>query len=249
VIPVGDSARTRTFPFVNLLIIAANFAVFALELSLGSDLNRNQFLCDWGAIPREITYFFAPSQRPEAVVGACGLTTSNVGIGELARPLTAMFIHAGWLHILGNMLFLWIFGDNIEGALGHFGYLVFFVVCGLAGTAAQILAAPYSTLPMVGASGAIAGVMGAYLVLYPRARVAVVTPFFIFLGALSVPAVLLIGVWFFAQLLSGVATVGYATGGSGGVAWWAHVGGFIAGAVAVGLPRLLSPGPRNRFPS
>ena len=241
-IPIGDSVRSRTIPYVNLTIIAANLLVFAYELALGSGLNR--FLCDWGVTPRDVTNFFAPPPRPELVLGPCGLSSSRVGADVLLRPFTAMFLHAGWLHILGNMLFLWIFGDNVEDALGHLRYLLFYLICGLGAAAAQILMTPSDLLPAVGASGAIAGVMGAYLVLYPRANIAVLVPLLILLGAFYIPAVLLIGVWFLIQLLSGVASIGYATGGSGGVAWWAHIGGFLVGMLLIALFR---PRRRSRY--
>jgi membrane associated rhomboid family serine protease len=242
VIPIGDSVRSRTIPYVNLTIIAANLLVFAYELALGSGLNR--FLCDWGVTPRDVTNFFAPPPRPELALGPCGLSSSQVGPDVLLRPFTAMFIHAGWLHILGNMLFLWIFGDNVEDALGHLRYLLFYLICGLGAAAAQIFMTPNDLLPAVGASGAIAGVMGAYLVLYPRANIAVLVPLLILLGAFYIPAVLLIGVWFLMQLFSGVASIGYATGGSGGVAWWAHVGGFLVGMLLIALSR---PRRRSRY--
>ncbi|MCJ7830952.1 MAG: rhomboid family intramembrane serine protease [Dehalococcoidia bacterium] len=242
-IPVGDSVRSRTIPYVNLAIIALNLLVFVYELTLGSELNRNRFLCDWGIIPGDVTNFFAPPSRPELLLGPCGLSSSQVGAGVLLRPFTAMFMHAGWFHILGNMLFLWIFGDNVEDALGHLRYLLFYLICGLGAAAAQILMTPHDLLPAVGASGAIAGVMGAYLVLYPRANIAVVIPLLILLGAFYIPAVLLIGMWFLVQLFSGVASIGYATGGSGGVAWWAHIGGFLVGMLLIALFR-----PRRRSP-
>jgi membrane associated rhomboid family serine protease len=241
VIPVGDSVSARTFPYVNLAIIAINLLVFIYEISLGSQVHRNQLLCDWGTIPRDVTNFFAPPSRPELAAGPCGLSSSQVGVDVLLRPFTSMFMHAGWFHILGNMLFLWIFGDNVEDALGHLRYLVFYLVCGLGADAAYILMSPHDLLPAVGASGAIAGVMGAYLVLYPRANIAVLVPLLILLGAFYVPAALLIGLWFLMQLVSGVASIGYATGGSGGVAWWAHVGGFLVGMLLVSLLR-----PRRR---
>ncbi len=175
-IPVGDSVSSRTFPYVNLAIIAVNLLVFAYELLLGSEVQRNQFLCDWGTIPRDVTNLFAPPSRPEVALGPCGFSSSEVGVDVLLRPFTSMFMHAGWFHILGNMLFLWIFGDNVEDALGHVRYLLFYLLCGLGAAAAHILMSPDSLLPAVGASGAIAGVMGAYLVLYPKANIAVLIP-------------------------------------------------------------------------
>ena len=215
-IPVGDSVRSRTFPYVNLAIIIANFLVFFYELSLGNDVDS--FLRDWGVVPRFVTdYFDNPGDYPLRV---------------LFTPITAMFIHGGWFHILGNMIFLWVFGDNVEDAIGHVSYLFFYLLAGIAAATAQIWVDSSSALPMVGASGAIAGVLGAYVVLYPRATIAaVIFPFFFW--AFPVPAFVLIGLWFFIQLLNGAASIGTAVGASEGVAWWAHVGGFLAGLVLV----------------
>jgi membrane associated rhomboid family serine protease len=214
--PVGDSVRSRTFPYVNLAIIAANFLVFFYELSLGNEVNS--FMRDWGAVPRLVTdYFDHPGDYPYRV---------------LFTPITAMFVHGGWLHILGNMLFLWVFGDNVEDAIGHVSYLFFYLLAGIAAATAQIWVDTGSMLPMVGASGAIAGVLGAYVVLYPRATIAAVIFPFVF-WALPIPAFVLIGLWFFLQLLSGAASIGTAVGASEGVAWWAHIGGFLAGLVLV----------------
>jgi len=215
-IPVGDSVRSRTFPYVNLAIIIANFLVFFYELSLGNEVDS--FLRDWGVVPRFVTdYFDNPGDYPLRV---------------LFTPITAMFIHGGWFHILGNMIFLWVFGDNVEDAIGHVSYLFFYLLAGIAAATAQIWVDSNSALPMVGASGAIAGVLGAYVVLYPRATIAaVIFPFFFW--AFPVPAFVLIGLWFFIQLLNGAASIGTAVGASEGVAWWAHIGGFLAGLVLV----------------
>ena len=144
-----------------------------------------------------------------------------------------MFLHGGWLHLLGNMWFLWLFGDNVEDAMGHVRFAVFYLLCGLAAFAAQALADPTSAIPMVGASGAIGGVLGAYARLYPRARVHVLGLFFIFVRRFVVPAVVVLGYWFLLQVLSGLPALG--SPAAGGVAFWAHVGGFLAGLVLVGL--------------
>ena len=214
-IPIGDSVRSRTFPYVNLAIIIANFLVFFYELSLGNDVNS--FLRDWGAVPALVTdYLDHPGDHPLRV---------------LFTPITAMFLHGGWFHILGNMLFLWVFGDNVEDAIGHVSYLVFYLLAGIAAAATQIWVDSNSILPMVGASGAIAGVLAAYVVLYPRATIAtVIFPIF---WAIPVPAFVLIGLWFLLQLVSGAAAIGTAVGASEGVAWFAHIGGFLAGLVLV----------------
>lgn len=235
-IPVGDTIRSRSFPYVNLAIIILNLIVFIYELSLGGE-SRDQFLCDWGEVPRAIVDFLFPPDRVEQGIGPCGFYSSEQEADVLLSPFTSMFLHAGWLHILSNMLFLWIFGDNVEDALGHVRYLFFYLVCGLGAAAAHIFFNADDLIPAVGASGAIAGVMGAYLVLYPRANIAVVIPFLILFGAFYVPAIFLIGLWFLLQLMSGIASIGYATGGEGGVAWWAHIGGFVVGMLLITLFR------------
>jgi membrane associated rhomboid family serine protease len=219
-IPIGDSVRARTLPFVNIAIIIANFLVFFYEVGFASNINRLFF--DWAVVPAELTdYLDNPGDYPLRV---------------LFTPVTAMFLHGGWFHIVGNMIFLWVFGDNVEDALGHLHYLVFYFVCGIAAAATQVWIDPNSAVPMVGASGAIAGVLGAYLVLYPRATIAtLIMPFFFWTA--YVPAFLLIGFWFFLQLFNGVASIGYAVGASEGVAWWAHVGGFAAGFLLLWLFR------------
>jgi membrane associated rhomboid family serine protease len=244
-IPVGDRQPTRTIPYVNIAIIAVNFLVFFYELTLStqatlfSPSELDLWFQDWGAVPACITDSLGlkPDVDPRAVAILCE------GDRTLVTPFTAMFMHAGWLHILGNMLFLWVFGDNVEDALGHVRYLLFYLLVGLAATAAQVALNMTDFVPMVGASGAIAGVMGAYLVMFPQARVAVIVPFLWFLGSTYVPAIVLIGMWFLIQLMSGVGSIGYATGGGGGVAWWAHIGGFVAGLLLISLFR---PGRRPR---
>ncbi len=215
-IPIGDSLRSRTFPYVNLAIIIANFLVFFYELSLGNDVDS--FLRDWGVVPRFVTdYFDNPGDYPYRVI---------------FTPVTAMFLHGGWFHILGNMIFLWVFGDNVEDAIGHVSYLFFYLLGGIAAATAQIWVDTGSAVPMVGASGAIAAVLGGYVVLYPRATIAaVIFPFFFW--AFPVPAFVLIGLWFFLQLFYGAASIGTAVGASEGVAWFAHIGGFLAGLVLI----------------
>jgi membrane associated rhomboid family serine protease len=211
-IPIGDSVRARTFPYVNIAIISANFLVFFYEVGFASNIDKLFF--NWAVVPAELTdYLGSPGDHPLRV---------------LFTPITAMFLHGGWFHIVGNMIFLWVFGDNVEDAVGHFRYLAFYLLCGIAATAAQVWIDPNSQVPTLGASGAIAGVLGAYMVLYPRATIAaLIMPFFFWTA--YVPAFLLIGFWFFLQLFNGVASIGYAVGAGEGVAWWAHVGGFSAG--------------------
>jgi rhomboid family protein len=214
VIPLHDEVQSRTFPFVNYSLILINVVVFLYELTL-SEANLAIFFYDWGLIPNDVVGFFqgedVPSRTPFTL-------------------LTAMFLHGGWLHFLGNMLFLWIFGDNIEDSMGHKRYLAFYLLGGLAASALQIGSDPDSTTPNIGASGAISAVMGAYVLLYPRANIVVL----VFVFAMTVPAWALIGIWFATQVLSGLATLGATeAAGASGVAWFAHIGGFLFGFVAI----------------
>ena len=228
-IPIGDSTRRRTTPYVNVALIIASVLVFLYELSL-STIDVGRFFQDWGVIPVQLVDWL---ESPSVVE-------------EPSTVVTSMFIHGGWLHLIGNMLFLWVFGDNVEDAMGHVRYLVFYLLAGLAATALQVFIDQESLIPMVGASGAIAGVLGAYLVLYPRATVSVVIPLLWFFGAFPVPAAFLIIFWLLLQLLSGVASLGAAAGVTEGIAFWAHVGGFIAGVVLVWAFRRQKPRRRTR---
>jgi rhomboid family protein len=211
VIPLRDNLRARSFPFVNLLLIAANVAVFAYELRLGRRLDP--FIFRYGLVPAAWT-----AKR----------WSRHLTLASRLRPLlTSMFLHGGWLHLIGNMWFLYIFGHAVEDRLGHARYLLFYLASGVAAGLVQVWATWGSTLPTIGASGAIAGVMGAYFVLFPLARIATLVPLFLFFPTIEVPAFFFLGLWFVMQLLS--------SGGPDyeGVAWWAHVGGFAAGALAV----------------
>ncbi len=163
-----------------------------------------------------------------AVIPARFLEGGYRSFDGLLTPVTAMFLHGGWMHILGNMLYLYVFGDNVEDTLGHAGYLLFYLACGAVSFAAQIVSLPSSTVPTLGASGAIAGVLGAYFLLFPRARIVTLLPIFIFFTVVEIPAVVFLGLWFLIQFLGGAATLGRSMS-AGGVAWWAHVGGFLAG--------------------
>lgn len=222
-IPVTDAVRSRTFPFVNIAIIIINFLVFFYELTL-SEVDINRFFLDHGVVPQELADW----------------TRDPSGLEEPLTVLTSAFIHGGWLHILGNMLYLWVFGDNIEDALGHVKYAAFYLVAAAGAVALQVMTDTDEIVPIVGASGAIAGVLGAYLLLYPRATVGVLIPWLWFFGAIPLPAIFLIGFWFVMQLFTGIASIGTATGASEGIAVWAHVGGFITGfAIVLALRPLL----------
>jgi membrane associated rhomboid family serine protease len=209
-LPVLDSVKAKRTPYVNVAIILINIAVFIYELSL-SATDLNSFFLDFGIVPAQLD---AWANEPS-------------GIEEPLTVASATFIHGGWLHLGGNMLFLWVFGDNVEDSLGHLGYFIFYFLCAAGAAAVQVAFDTESVVPVVGASGAIAGVLGAYLVLYPRATVAVLLPFFFFIP-FPLPAFVLIVFWFLMQLLSGIASIG-TTEVSEGIAFWAHVGGFATG--------------------
>lgn len=213
--PVRDTIPSRTYPVITLTIILVNAAVFLFELGLSEDQLKNFFFL-FGFIPARY------SHAPWAAVA--GFPTGYWPF------FTSMFLHGGWLHIIFNMWSLWIFGDNVEDRMGHIRFLVFYILCGIAAGIMHLLTSFGSTLPTVGASGAIAGVMGAYLLLYPYARIITLIPVFFYPVFIEVPAVIFIGLWLYSQLFSGVASLS-ATTQVGGIAWWAHVGGFMAGAV------------------
>jgi membrane associated rhomboid family serine protease len=219
-IPIKDSPRAQRFPFVNIAIILANAVVFYLELTMGPG-RLEGFINHYGLVPTRL--MAVDFSYPASVVA---------GVIPL---FTSMFIHAGWIHVIGNLLFLWIFGDNVEDRLGHVGYLVFYALCGVgAGLAYGILTTVISgpsAVPTIGASGAIAGVMGAYIVLYPRAKVLTLIPVIFYAWFIEVPAWIYLGIWVLIQLLTGVLDLAGAT--SGGVAWWAHLGGFAVGAILI----------------
>jgi rhomboid family protein len=218
-IPIRDINPSDRFPVVTTAIVLACSAAFFLELSLGDQLQR--FVQAYALVPRTITY---------------GLETKTLGLDGLAAPFFAsMFLHGGWLHLIGNMWFLWIFGDNVEDTLGHFRFAAFYLICGLAAGLTHYYLSPLSPVPTIGASGAIAGVLGAYLVRFPGARVVTLVPLGFFLQMMELPAWLMLGLWFLAQAVGGFVTLG-ATGG--GVAWWAHVGGFLSGILLI---RLMAP--------
>ncbi|HZT06614.1 MAG TPA: rhomboid family intramembrane serine protease [Chloroflexota bacterium] len=215
-IPISDSPRRRSFPWVTILIIALNIAVFLYELTLnGTQLDR--FTQSVGVVPVEIS---TGRDIPPADPGPVYVTL-----------LTSMFVHGGFLHIASNMLYLWVFGDNVEDAFGHLGYLLFYLVTGVVAGLTQVLINTTATVPSIGASGAIAGVLGAYLLLYPRADVRTILFIGPFLTVPRISALFLIGFWFLTQLLSGVAALEVSTQQTGGVAFWAHIGGFISGFV------------------
>ena len=191
---------------VTISLIAINVLVFLYELSLGRAVDA--FTLYWGLVPAAFSW---------------------------VAVFTSMFLHGGFMHVAGNMLYLWIFGDNVEDRMGHGRFLVFYLLCGVAAALAQTISVPDSVVPMVGASGAIAGVMGAYFVLYPRSRIVTLIPIFFFFQIVEVPAIFFLGIWFLMQFVSGVGSIVSAVGGAsgGGIAFWAHVAGFVAGISGV----------------
>jgi membrane associated rhomboid family serine protease len=201
-IPLRDIIPSRTTPIVTIALIVTNVLVFLFELSLGRGVE--EFTLYYGLVPAAFSW---------------------------VAVFTSMFLHGGLFHVAGNMLYLWIFGDNVEDRMGHGRFLVFYLLCGIAAALAQTIAAPDSVVPMVGASGAIAGVMGAYFVLYPKSRIVTLIPLFFFFQIIEVPAIFFLGIWFLMQFLSGVGSI--VTAAQGGVAFWAHVAGFLAGLSGV----------------
>jgi membrane associated rhomboid family serine protease len=215
-LPLRDENKSGSVPLVTLLLIITCTAVFLYELSLGKE-GLKHFFDVFSLTPGQVTY---------------DLHSGEAGWIQLLAPFfTSMFLHGGWLHLLGNMWFLWIFGDNVEDTLGPVRYLFFYVICGLAAGLAHYLLGPASKLPTVGASGAIAGVLGAYVVLFPGARILTLVPLGFFVRVMELPAIAVIGIWFLIQVLSSVMTFGMTE--RGGVAFSAHVGGFLAGMALV----------------
>ena len=223
-IPLRDDTPRFSTPYITYFIIALNTILFLFEVWVGaqSEGALNSLMYQFGVVPRHVT-------------GVLGGSAQFHLAGALLPILTSMFLHGSWLHIIGNMWALWIFGDNIEDYLGHFPYLIFYLVSGIAAAITHILLNLGSAVPTIGASGAIAGVMGAYFLLYPRARVLTIVPLIIFFTFWWLPAWIVLGYWFLVQFLSGAATSISVSGQTGGVAFWAHVGGFVAGIVLIKL--------------
>lgn len=213
-IPLRDLNPRSTFPIITILLIVANLTIFFYQLSLGPRAEQ-QLIFTYGMIPARVSLAFAHR---------------DLTLAQAFTPLlTSMFLHGSLLHVLGNMLFLWIFGNNVEDHLGHFSYLMFYLICGLGAGLLHTVINLGSIVPAVGASGAISGVMGAYIVLFPRARVVTLVPLVFFFFTVRLPAIVLLGYWFLIQFLSGLGSLGVRD--AGGVAWWAHIGGFILGAL------------------
>lgn len=213
-IPLHDDNPTSIFPIVTIVFIVMCAFVFFWELSLGPSIEQAFFT--YGAIPA-------------VVIGGHYLPPQIDAIPAWMTVFTSMFMHGGWMHLIGNMLYLWIFGNNVEDAMGHTRFIIFYLVCGVLAFLAHAIGDTTSQIPTVGASGAISGVLGAYLLLHPRARVLVAIPFGIFIHTTRLPAALVLGFWFVLQIINSSAT----TAGQGGVAWGAHIGGFVAGMALI----------------
>ncbi len=218
-IPLKDEHPTRIIPVVTLVIIGMNLLGFFMELGAGSEFARGKLIHGLGAIPIRFTQDVGP--------------LPDFFLPRWTTLFTSLFLHAGWLHLGGNMLYLWIFGNNIEEHLGHGKFLLFYLLSGLVATGTHILFNPDSPIPVIGASGAIAGVLGAYLILFPRHQVVTLAFFFYFIQVIRVPAVFILGFWFIIQIFRGTLSLGAAD--ASGVAWFAHIGGFVTGLLLIRL--------------
>ena len=216
--PLADVIPSRTTPVVTVSLIAINALAFLFQLTL-SDNELQQLVQQYGVVPADFSW---------------------------VSVMTSMFLHGGWLHFLGNMLYLWIFGDNVEDRMGHGWYLIFYLLCGTAAAVGQAITQPYSLIPMIGASGAIAGVMGAYFVLFPHSRVLTIVFILLFVDIIEIPAIFFLGIWFLMQFFSGVGSLDSGSA-SGGVAFWAHVVGFATGAGIGAMWRLGETSERRRW--
>jgi membrane associated rhomboid family serine protease len=214
--PISDVIPSRTTPFVTIGLIGVNAVAFLYELQLNTPELRH-FTETFGVVPAAFSFL---------------------------TVVTSMFLHGGWMHVLGNMLYLWIFGDNVEDRFGHVGFFLFYLACGAAAALGQVAMDPSSTIPMIGASGAIAGVMGAYFVLYPHSRVLTAVFVLVFMDLVEVPAIFFLGVWFLMQLFNGVGSLG-AQAVDAGVAFWAHIIGFAVGAAGGLIARVRRQGAQN----
>jgi membrane associated rhomboid family serine protease len=219
--PLKDDIPSHSFPLFTVVLIAANVAVFLYQLSLQigpAQAAATAFIMEFGAVPCRLT----------------GMCPTEDFPAPMLTVFTSMFLHGGFFHVAGNMLYLWIFGDNVEDALGHFRFLLLYLMAGAGAAASQVIIGPDSRIPMVGASGAISGVLGAYLLMFPRARILCLIIFGFLIRFVHVPAIIVLGFWIVVQVFSGLRSVG-AIGQTGGVAWFAHIGGFAAGIVLLFL--------------
>lgn len=234
-IPLGDDLPTFRTPWMTYLLLAAIWLVWLLVEQAGlSPTVLAARVCDYGMVPGELTHL-APLGQAVPIGPGMACVVDNQAI-NLFTPLTSMFLHGGWMHIIGNSIFFWVFGNNVEDSMGPGRFLIFYLVCGLVAAAAQVAVSPASPVPTIGASGAISGVMGAYLLLYPRARIRMFFFFIIFFKIIPLPAWLVLLYWFGLQVVTGLPQLSRVSSDvSGGVAVWAHVGGFLTGLVLIKL--------------
>jgi membrane associated rhomboid family serine protease len=228
--PYHDENATQRTPYATFAVIAANVLVWLVVEGAGSVRPLAEAVCNLGLIPGELTGMLPPGTRFPMGNGLVCLTDPG---RQVSHILTSMFLHGSWMHLIGNMWFLWIFGNNIEDSMGHARYVVFYLLCGTAAALTQVFVNPASGIPMVGASGAISGVMGAYLILYPRVRVWTLVPIGFFITSIGLPAWTMLLYWMAIQFLSGLT--GLFGAEQGGVAFWAHMGGFVAGVLLIKL--------------
>ena len=229
-IPYRDENKTQRTAIVTGTIIALNVLAWLALQGAGATYPLAESVCNLGLIPGELTLSLKPGTRFPM---GDGLVCSTDPGRQISHLITSMFLHGSWMHLIGNMWFLWIFGNNVEDSMGRLRFILFYLLCGLAAAFAQIVASPSSPIPMVGASGAISGVMGGYLLLYPRVRVYTILPLGFFFTTIAVPAWVMLGYWFLIQFVSGLVSFG--GDDKGGVAFWAHIGGFVAGVVLIKL--------------
>ena len=244
-IPLRDENPRVIIPKVTYAIVALNIAVFLLQMGVGSDPKSDlEFTLSYGLIPAAATGATSEEivgSREEDIYKQYGeqVKLDATVHSPLITIFTSMFMHGGFMHILWNMVFIWIFADNVEGLFGHTRFLIFYLICGIGAAIAQIISDPSSTIPMIGASGAIAGVLGAYMVSFPKAKVIAFLPFFFWWGmTMRIPALFYLGFWFLIQLTNGLGTIGLNT--TGGVAWFAHIGGFVTGIGALYLMKAIN---------
>ena len=228
--PYRDENETQRTPYITLVLIALTTLVWLAVQGAGAALPLAQSVCELGLIPGELTLSLPPGTAFAMGEGMACLTDPG---RQTSSVVTSMFLHGSWMHLLGNMWFLWLFGNNIEDSMTRPRFVAFYLLCGLAAALAQVLANPASQVPMVGASGAISGVMGAYLVLFPRVRVWTMIPLGFFFHSMALPAWVMLIYWAFLQLAGGMSSL--VAEQSGGVAFWAHIGGFVAGVVLIKL--------------
>ncbi len=212
--PLRDNIPSRSICIITILLIILNLYIYYQEILL-SDALLTKIIKRYGLIPARLTAITAQG---------------SLDFSPYVTLISNLFLHGGWMHVLGNMWYMWVFADNVEDWLGHFRFIIFYLACGVIANITHIVLDPSSTIPTIGASGAVSGILGAYLVLYPKAKVKTLVPIFVFLSIFEIPAVIFLGLWFIFQLFSGTAAL-HSSGSN--IAWWAHIGGFIGGMILI----------------